>query len=104
MTESLFNKTLFNFNKKVIPTQVFSCECCERLLLNFKRIIPYIPIYFFIVKISYDIFIRELLTFDLLFQKLSYIKSILIHEYQHKSTQVNTNQHESKTSRINIGI
>ena len=26
------------------------------------------------------------------------IKSILIHEYQHKSTQINTNQHESYTS------
>ena len=32
---------------------------------------------------------------DILFE----IKSILIHEYQHKSTRVNTNQHES--TRIN---
>ena len=34
------------------------------------------------------------------------VKSILIHEYQHKSTRVNTNQHEStrarhKSTRIN---
>ena len=27
------------------------------------------------------------------------IKSILIHEYQHKSTRVNTNQHESDTTQ-----
>ena len=27
------------------------------------------------------------------------IKSIIIHEYQHKSTRVNTNQHKSDTSQ-----
>ena len=33
------------------------------------------------------------------FNALHSIKSILIHEYQHKSTRVNTNQHESNTSQ-----
>ena len=33
------------------------------------------------------------------FNALHSIKSILIHEYQHKSTRVNTNQHESDTSQ-----
>ena len=31
--------------------------------------------------------------------QLKWIKSILIHEYQHKSTRVNTNQHEPDTSQ-----
>ena len=33
------------------------------------------------------------------FQRFRKIKSILIHEYQHKSTHVNTNQDESNVSQ-----
>ena len=40
--------------------------------------------------------------FQFLITMLFWIKSILIHEYQHKSTPVNTNQHES--TRINTSL
>ena len=40
------------------------------------------------------IFIQSIVT-----RCLKAIKSILIHEYQHKSTRVNTNQYESDTNQ-----
>ena len=91
---------VFNFIKKETLAQVFSCEFCEisentfftkqlqtaasgsKIFehLIFSEMYPYLIIIF-------------------IFKKGDLFVSILIHKYQHKSTRVNTNQHESDTSQ-----